>query len=393
MRDPHASRVNTASPRAKKLRMENLHRYRTAIVLQGGGALGAYEYGVLKALYETRPHFSPAVVTGISIGAINAAVLVGAKEDPIAALDEVWRQKFTTLQSLPTSIKTLSEYFIPPEVQKYLSAWGNSGMYELRPEFLCTPLLASSIYTLAPLRQTLEEVVDLRKLNCKDKTRVAVCAVNVATGELKTFDNQAGLTLDHILASGSLPPSFPMTAIDSQYYWDGGLVFNTPLSLAINYLEALERDDPEIRRELIVVELFPMQAKLPQTLGDVLSRASQLSFTTKLTLDQQLFVKFNDFVDLVQTINRVLQTIPASEAQQIREHPGYAELVRHEKIDAFTVITFHADARLALPSDFSKASIEARIEAGYRNALQQQIGEPTPTSVTATRLRARKAQT
>src|SRR5215470_19753348 len=99
--------------------MENPHRYRTAIVLQGGGALGAYEYGVLKALYETRPHFTPAVVTGISIGAINAAVLVGAKENPIGTLDDVWRQRFTTLQSLPLPFQTLSESQLPPEVQKY----------------------------------------------------------------------------------------------------------------------------------------------------------------------------------------------------------------------------------------------------------------------------------
>src|SRR5262245_33943342 len=101
-------------------------RYQTALVLQGGGALGAYEFGVLKALYQTRPHFTPAVVTGISIGAINAAVLVGAKGDPIATLDYVWRQKFTSLQSLPAPLRTLAEAFIPPSAQKYLSIWGDS---------------------------------------------------------------------------------------------------------------------------------------------------------------------------------------------------------------------------------------------------------------------------
>jgi len=367
--------------------MENPQRYRTAIVLQGGGALGAYEYGVLKALYVTRPHFTPAVVTGISIGAINAAVLVGAKEDPIRALDDVWRHRFTTLQSLPDPVKILAESLIPLQAQKYLSVWGDSGMYQLRPEFLFAPLLSSSIYTLAPLRKTLDEVVDLRKLNCRHASRVAVCAVNAATGKLQRFDNTAGLSLEHILASGSLPPSFPMTAIDGQYYWDGGLGANTPLSLAINYLEALEEGDPEVRRELMVVELFPMQAQVPQNLGEVVSRAAQLAFTSKLTLDQQLFAKFNDFVDLVQTLDRVLQATPTPEAQKIREHPGYAELVRHQKIDAFTIITFHADSALALPGDFSKASIEARIEAGYRDAIQQRIEEPTPTPVAVARLR------
>jgi NTE family protein len=216
--------------------MEKIHGYRTAIVLQGGGALGAYEYGVLKALYETRPHFTPAVVTGISIGAINAAVLVGAKAEPIRTLDDVWRHQFTTLQALPDPFRALSEYLLPPQAQQYLSVWGNAGMYQLRPEFLYAPLQATSIYTLAPLRQTLEEVVDLGKLNHSAETRVAVCAVNVATGELTTFDNKEGLSFDHIVASGSLPPSFPMTPIHGQSYWDGGLVSNTPLSLAINYL-------------------------------------------------------------------------------------------------------------------------------------------------------------
>src|SRR5262245_507597 len=122
-----------------------------------------------------------------------------------------------------------------------------------------------------------------------------------------------------------------MTAIDGQYYWDGGLVSNTPLSMAINYLEALDGGDPEVRRELIVVELFPMQAQVPQDLVDVVNRAAQLYFTSKLTLDKQLFAKFNDFVDLVQTIDRVLQATPTLEAQKIREHPGYAELVHHQK--------------------------------------------------------------
>jgi len=83
-------------------------------------------------------------------------------------------------------------------------------------------------------------------------------------------------------------------------------------------------------------------------------------------------------VDLVQTIDRVLQAIPTPEAQKIREHPGYAELVRHQKIDAFTVITFQANPELATPGDFSKATIEARIEAGYRDAIQQRIWEPIP---------------
>ena len=106
-----------------------------------------------------------------------------------------------------------------------------------------------------------------------------------------------------------------MTPIHGQSYWDGGLVSNTPLSLAINYLEALEGGEPQVGRELIVVELFPMQAQLPQSLEEVLKRAAQLAFTSKLNLDQQLFAKLNDFVDLVQRIEQVLQALPTPEAR------------------------------------------------------------------------------
>src|SRR2546425_118461 len=165
--------------------MDHNAQYRTALVLQGGGALGAYECGVLKALYESRPQFHPAVVTGISIGAINAAVLVGAREAPIRTLEELWRHQFTSLQSLPPLVRGLSEQLIPPEVQKYLALWGNTGMFQLRPEYFCAPLHATSPYDLSPLRETLEEVVDVEKLNRYRDTRVVVGAVNIATAKLK----------------------------------------------------------------------------------------------------------------------------------------------------------------------------------------------------------------
>src|SRR3954464_8814571 len=97
----------------------NVH---TAVVLQGGGALGAYEYGVLKALYEQRPGFKPVAVTGISIGAITAAVLGGARSDPVSALDRLWREKLTVVSPLPF-------LWLPPEIDRSLAILGNPGMY------------------------------------------------------------------------------------------------------------------------------------------------------------------------------------------------------------------------------------------------------------------------
>ena len=354
--------------------MKTNSNYRTAIVLQGGGALGAYEFGVLKALYENRSDFKPSVVTGISIGAITAAVLAGAKGDPIQTLDLLWREKLTVVPPLPPVFQSAYEHFIPHEFQQSLAALGNPGMYRLRPEYFYAPLLCTSVYDLAPLRQTLTELIDLEELN-NGGIHVAVGAINIGTSLIKYFDNHEGrLSFDHVIASGSLPPGFPIMEIDENQYWDGGLFSNTPLSRAINYLEALDADNSDVLRELIVVELFPMEAPIPNNMMEVLNRMIQLQYTSRLTLDRKFFNKIDTFIDMIQKID---VTIPKD--SDIRQDEGYRELCSHKKIDAFKVISAKLAHELSNAGDFSKASIEARIEAGYRDAIVQRIGEHTST--------------
>src|SRR5271170_6118170 len=128
-----------------------LNNYCTAIVFQGGGALGAYECGVVKALYEERRGFRPAVVTGISIGAINAAILVGAKDNPLEVLENAWRQRLTV--SLCPAMRSLIGPFLTPAMEQGLAAFGNEGMYQFRPDLFLAPMQATSIYALAPLRR------------------------------------------------------------------------------------------------------------------------------------------------------------------------------------------------------------------------------------------------
>jgi len=339
----------------------------TAIVLQGGGALGAYEFGVLRALYEQRPGFRPAAVAGISIGAITAAVLGGARDDPIAAVDTLWRDKLTVLPPIPA-------VWLPNQVERSLSFLGNPGMYRLRPEFLMAPWAATSVYDTAPLRRTLAELVDLDTLN-SGGTRVIVGAVGVGTAEMTYFDNRrpGRLTLDHVVASGSLPPSFPMTRIDSKegsrWYWDGGLFSNTPLSPAINALEEAGGGDPSVLRELIVVELFPMEAPIPATMPDVFERMVQLQYASRLKLDEKFFDRIDRVVDLLDRIDREL---PPDSA--VRRDPIYRELRGYRKIDRFHVLTSTLPPELSKASDFSRASIEARIRAGYDDAVAQGIG-------------------
>jgi NTE family protein len=354
--------------------------YRTAIVLQGGGALGAYELGVLKALYEERPGFKPSVITGVSIGAITTAVLAGAKGDPIQALDRLWREKLTVLPPLPAFFQSAYQHFVPREFQRSLAVMGNPGMYQLRPQSLYAPLLSASIYDTAPLRRTLAELVDLEKLN-NGGIRVAVGATNVGTSDVKYFDNYEGrLSFEDVAASGSLPPGFPMTKVNGDYYWDGGLFSNTPLSPAINLLEELETD----KRELVVIELFPREVPIPDNMADVVNRMVQLQFTNRLKLDEMFFEKINDFVELVERLDESLDP-----QDPIRQDKGYIELRKHKKIDAASIIRANLRPELTNAGDFSKASIEERIEAGYRDAMEQKIGEYTPTKKELARAKAR----
>jgi len=358
--DGRARPSGTDQPKA---RGHNHGTVETAIVLQGGGALGAYEYGVLKALYEQRPGFKPVAVTGISIGAITAAVLGGAKDDPIAALDELWHQRLTV--SLPLPIP-----WWPPMVEQYLAVFGNRGMYRVNPRLWLTPYTVTSYYDTAPLRKTLADLIDPGKLTADDP-RVIVGATNVGTGQMEYFQGgrPGGVTFDHVMASGSLPPGFPMTEIGEARYWDGGLFSNAPLSPAINALEEAADGDRAVARELIVVELFPMRAPIPGNIPAVLDRMIRLQYTSRLKLDEAFFGKINRMVDLIAAMEEQLP-----QESPLRKDAAFEALCNHRKINHFSVVTSTLPSELSNPSDFSRRTIRARIQTGYEDAMMQGIG-------------------
>jgi len=344
---------------------DGARKVRTAIVLQGGGARGAYELGVLKALYEHRPGFRPSVVSGTSIGAITAAVLAGAKGNPIEALERLWREK---LALPPRSLAPLTAWW-PAEALRSLAYLGNPGMYQVRPSWLFAPYASTSVYDTTPLCRTLAELADPERLNADD-IRVIVGATNLGTGQAEFFDNsKKDLTFEKVVASASLPPGFPMTEVEGQKYWDGGLFTNLPLSPAINALEECDGGDPSVLRELIVVELFPMQADIPGTMPQVLDRMTQLQYTSRLVLDQHFFRKIGALVDLV---NRVDQALPPD--SDIRNDELYQKMLEHRKIDRFSVVTADFAPELASARDFTAAAIDGRIQAGYEAAMAHGIG-------------------
>ncbi|MEE9935514.1 MAG: patatin-like phospholipase family protein [Deltaproteobacteria bacterium] len=348
----------------------------TALSLQGGGALGAYEYGVLKALYAVRgENFVPRVVAGVSIGAINAALLVGARTDAMAALDRLWREKLCvdaafTPESAPAPAAGENACGIwGTRPGQYLSFFGNPGMYRLKPEYcfmpFCAPFFTSSVYDTSLLKETLAELVDPEKLNRPDKTRLIVTAVDVETGRQAKFDNaETTLTLDHIVASGSFPVSFPPTLIDGRYYWDGGIFMNMPVGVAANALEQIEADNPSAVREIILVSLHRTRGALPETLPAAAERFYTLLFSGKFALDRKLYGKYSAFVDVMQKIDAAL---PA--ASPIRKHEGYRDLIRHRKMDRVIVIGEEGTGAVGSGSDFTRRTLERRIADGFNDAM------------------------
>src|SRR5215510_5401945 len=207
------------------------------VVLQGGGALGAYECGALNALLELMDEFAGQgrsielkVVTGVSIGSINAACVVGAKTraDARARLNALWDD--LVLEAPPFWLRA---------AQRDLAYFGLPGFYAPRPDIWAASTW-TYVYDTRPLLVTLARHVDFAALNAS-ATVFVVNAVEVVTGELRSFANRAvgnvaGIKIEprHVLASASLPPGFPWTEIEGIQYWDGGIVDNTPLSVAID---------------------------------------------------------------------------------------------------------------------------------------------------------------
>lgn len=325
-----------------------------ALILQGGGALGAYEVGVVRRLKEMKD-FQPAVITGVSIGAVNAAILVGARDNPMAALESIW-EDFTVTAPWP----------VPDVVEPYLSLFGNQSLYRPRMD-LAAFARWTSYYDTTPLRGALEKYIDFEALN-KSPIKLAVTAANIRSGAVEVFDNHSPkqkLNPDHILASGSLPPGFPMTKVGQQYYWDGGLFDNTPLQPAIERLDP----DPAVRKRLFVVKLFPSEGAVPENMFQVSDRILEMVFSSKLGHDVETAHRINEYIDVIRRIDEALDTATDQKAVQgIRKHPAFQRLQQYMALEEIVCIENKDPEIVTGPFDFSPKRIHQRIEAGYRDA-------------------------
>jgi NTE family protein len=285
------------------------------LALQGGGALGAYQAGVFEALCENHAH--PTWVAGISIGAINAALIAGTPvAQRVERLREFWSlvSSSAELSALPLGISTREALNEASATQAML--FGVPGFFAPRvPPAPLQPrgtMQAISYYDTTLLRHTLERLVNFDLINKghanKGHVRLSVGAVNVRTGNLKYFDSaKQPIDARHIMASGALPPGFAPVEIDGEYYWDGGLLSNTPLQYVLE-------QPAKQHREVFQVDLFPAKGKLPTTLTEVTGREKDIRFSSRTRLNTTHAI---DEQRLAKAAQRLLTKLPA----ELRDDP------------------------------------------------------------------------
>ncbi len=288
----------------------------TVLVLQGGGALGAYQAGVFESLSTV--YCEPAWVAGISIGAVNAALIAGNPvELRLQRLRAFWDLVSSALPAPPLVASPVRGPWNEASALQVMLC-GVPGFFTPRiPPAPLQPrgtLEAISYYDTRPLQATLERLVDFDRIN-SGATRLSVGAVNVRTGNFAYFDSaHQRIDARHIMASGALPPGFAPVEIDGEHYWDGGLVSNTPLQYVL--------DQPGgAHRVIFQVDLFAARGDLPATLADVTEREKDIRFSSR--------TRMNTTVELDrQVIAQAAQRLLARLSPELRDDPDARALAR-----------------------------------------------------------------
>ncbi|MDB5481703.1 MAG: Patatin [Caulobacteraceae bacterium] len=269
------------------------------LVLQGGGALGAYQAGVYEALAQAGQ--APAWVAGISIGAINAALIAGnAPERRVERLRAFWEQI-----TAPSAFWPASGAYGQRLCALNAMMFGQPGFFAPHPPYrwlgrALGGAAPPSLYDTAALRTTLERLVDFDRINARE-TRFSVAAVNVRTGALTWFDNaEATIRPEHVMASGALPPGFPAVEIDGEAYWDGGLVSNTPLQYVMESV-------PRRSRLIFQVDLFAAEGAEPRDLEAVSERERDIRYASKALSAIDLYRGLHD---VRHRLNELIEQLP-----------------------------------------------------------------------------------
>ena len=339
------------------------HHYdQIALVLQGGGALGAYQAGVYEALHEAG--LEPDWVAGVSIGGFNSAIIAGnPPERRLDRLREFWN--ILTARKVSFMVPDGDEARRMHNSLSWMSTvvGGQPGFF--KPNFP-GPLLsmrgskqATSYYDTTPMYETLHKLVDFDLIN-SGKTRFAVGAVNVTNGNFVYFDNtETQILPDHVMASGAIPPAFPMVQLGSDYFWDGGIVSNTPLMHLLTHVH----DGALLAFQ---VDLFSARGNLPRDMQDVLARQKDITFSSRTRMVTDYYRQQRK---LKVQVRDLLARIPDSELTDA-ERAQKLELANLPEINLNHLIYQQAAyERQSKDAEFSASSMRDHWDAGYRDTV------------------------
>lgn len=320
------------------------------LVLQGGGALGAYQLGVYQALHEAG--IEPDWVIGTSIGAINGAIVAGnPPERRLDRLREFWHRMernsfgFDAMPRAVANAITVGQG-IPAFFEPNLASWWN-------PEAR-VGVEHASFYQTTPLRNTLQDLVDFDYLNAKHM-RMTVGAVNARSGAMRYFDTRREpLCVEHVMASGALPPAFPAVRIEGEPYWDGGIYSNTPI-------EAVLDDEPRRSSVIFSVQVWNPDGSEPESVLDVLDKHKEIQYASRAShIEQQ-----RKLHRLRHVIRELTKHLPAEElaSQEVRELASWGCGTDMHVVSLRAPRIGNEDHTKDI--DFSASGIRARWQAGY----------------------------
>ncbi|MGJ4890445.1 DUF3734 domain-containing protein [Bradyrhizobium sp. HKCCYLR20261] len=335
------------------------------LVLQGGGALGSYQAGAYQALCHF--DFEPEWVAGISIGAINSAIIAGnEREKRIERLKEFWHMVSSPVPWKPLLNGDHHRSAFNEASAALIAAFGVPGFFT--PRFPPAPLWPAgtpqsvSYYDTAPLKKTLERLVDFDRINdCR--TRLSVGAVGVTTGNFTYFDNvefkKQGKRIgpEHIMASGALPPGFPPVEIDGEHYWDGGIASNTPLDYVL---------DIGADRDLLIfqVDLFSARGDLPRTLLEAAEREKDIRYSSRTRMN-------TDKNRMIHNTRKAFRELYAKLPDELRNDPSLEILCKAAQENTVTVVHLIYRSKNYETSskdyDFSHVAMVEHWEAGVRD--------------------------
>ena len=302
------------------------------LVLQGGGALGSYQAGAYQALCHF--DFEPEWIAGISIGAINAAIIAGNDRDKrIDKLKEFWQMVSAPVPWHPKTRTERGRALFNETSAALIATFGVPGFFT--PRIPPAPLWphgspqAQSYYDTAPLKKTLERLVDFDRINDL-KVRLSVGAVSVTSGNFRYFDNfefrKMGKRIgpEHIMASGALPPGFPAVEIEGEHYWDGGIASNTPLDYVL---------DTEVDRDLLIfqVDLFSARGDLPMNLLEAAEREKDIRYSSRTRMNTD---KNRQIHNARKAVRDLIKKLP----EDLKHDPSVEYLAKAARENTVTVV-------------------------------------------------------